>query len=317
MTGTSILVAELGGTTMRVARYDPASRAVRDRVDRPIPVVDPQESTADHRDRVHAALVALTDAVIGGPPAVAAIAYPGPIDSAGRVLATPTMQRRGGFAPYDLRGDLAGRWPGSRIVVANDLTAAGTRYAADGLRDFAIVTVGSGIGHKVFLDGLPRAGRGRGGEIGHLRVDHSERAPRCDCGGTGHLGAVASGRGTVALYRRELRRTGAPEPDCRVDGYALAAAFHRGDAAAVAAVTTAAGHLGHALAAIHLDTGVEDFLVIGGFARGLGPAYRDLLAVAAAAECWDLGQEWRSMIRVPDAEDDAALLGMGVLALRV
>ena len=92
-------------------------------------------------------------------------------------------------------------------MVLNDLAAAGFRYVAEGLSDFAIVTVGSGVGHKVFLGGRPLAGvNGRGGEIGHLRVDFSADALACDCGGFGHVGGLASGRGAVALVRRHTGR---------------------------------------------------------------------------------------------------------------
>ena len=64
--------------------------------------------------------------------------------------------------------------------------------------NIAIVTVGSGVGHKVFLQGLPVAGvNGRGGEIGHLRVDWAADAIRCDCGGSGHVGGLASGRTSI------------------------------------------------------------------------------------------------------------------------
>ncbi|MCH8855553.1 MAG: ROK family protein, partial [Proteobacteria bacterium] len=67
------------------------------------------------------------------------------------------------------------------------------------------------MGHKVFLGGEPAVGpHGRGGEMGHLRVDFTESAPRCECGGVGHLGAIASGRGTLmeAIRRADADATG-------------------------------------------------------------------------------------------------------------
>src|SRR5205823_8314994 len=72
-------------------------------------------------------------------------------------------------------------------------------------RRFMVVTVSSGIGSKIFdagnargvIDDLPYAG-----EIGHAKADESDDAPACDCGGKGHLGAIASGRGILRYAKR-------------------------------------------------------------------------------------------------------------------
>ncbi len=68
----------------------------------------------------------------------------------GVVLAAPTRAWAGPSRSTS-QAACAAIWAGSRVVVLNDLAAAGYRYVAAGLRDFAIVTVGSGVGHKVFL----------------------------------------------------------------------------------------------------------------------------------------------------------------------
>jgi glucokinase len=207
------------------------------------------------------------------------------------------------------------------VHVLNDLTAAGYRYVAEGMRDFAVVTIGSGIGHKVFLDGRPRVGPGgRGGELGHLRLDLSPDAPVCDCGGRGHLGALASGRGTVA----GVRRRAAADPDGfsasalaraeEIDGPAVAAAFHAGDGFVVAAVEDAVRYLGQGLAAIHLDTGVETIVLVGGFATALGERYRRLVVAAASEACWQLGQDWDRIVVLGDRGEAPGLLGGGLVA---
>jgi glucokinase len=209
------------------------------------------------------------------------------------------------------------------VTVVNDVTAAGYRFVDAGWSDFCIVTVGSGIGHKVFVDGRPIVGpAGRGGEIGHLQVDPSPEAPVCDCGGRGHLGGLASGRGTLAaLQRRALR-----DPDgfarSRVGRSATAAgplttvelvdAFLADDDFVGAVVAEAAGQLGMALAAAHLLVGVERFVLVGGFARALGPRYRLLVARAAAERSWDLGQDWEAMVTFGYDDDDSGLIGAGL-----
>lgn len=321
-----MLVVEVGGTTIRAARYEPAERRLYDRraVDTPVPCQASPDG--DPHTAVLSVMANLAaDVLAGSPPDAAAVAYAGPVDRLGRVLAAPTVLGRGGDPPLPLGSACARLWPEADVHVLNDLTAAGYRYVGAGLRDFAIVTVGSGIGHKVFLDGRPLLGPGhRGGEIGHLRLDFAADAPRCDCGGAGHLGALASGRGTVNLLRRCAegdpagfrasslgQAVGDPES---LDGLVVAAAYRSGDAFTVAGVAAAVRYLGQGLAAIHLDSGVEHFILVGGFARALGEPYRFQVVAAAGAACWQVGQDWDEMVRLGEPDDDSGLLGAGLVA---
>jgi glucokinase len=99
-----------------------------------------------------------------------------------------------------------------------------------------------------------------------------------------------------------------------IDGPAVAAAFRAGDAFTVAAVTDSARWLGQGLAAIHLDTGIEVIILVGGFALALGERYRRIVAAAAAGACWGVGQDWGAMVRLGEPDDDSGLLGAGLFA---
>ena len=219
-------------------------------------------------------------------------------------------------------------WPTARVLLLNDVTAAGYRYLKDPSEDLCIVAVGSGIGHKVFSGGHAITGpNGRGGEIGHLRVDFAKDAPRCECGGFGHLGAVASGRAA----RFQLARLATEDPEgfrqsslgeragynvARVDNGMLVHAFREGDPWAHRVIERMAGPLAQILATIHLTTGVERFVIVGGFAVALGPAYKRELC-RAADECgWALGADWDSMVELSAIDDDAGLIGAGRFAAR-
>jgi len=95
------------------------------------------------------------------------------------------------------------------VTVDNDghLAALGeARYgAAKGARDFLMITVGTGVGGGLFIDGAPyRGSRGLGGELGHTVVDLNGRP--CPCGGTGHLEAYL-GRPAIAARGREAAET--------------------------------------------------------------------------------------------------------------
>jgi predicted NBD/HSP70 family sugar kinase len=324
MSDPLVLAVELGGTTARAALVETTSWGLVDRIDRPSP--QPGTTDADRHDPIVAAIADLAaDVLDGRSPEAVGIAFPGPIDPAGRVLAAPTLLRMGASPePFDLRAACRRLWPGAAVEVLNDLTAAGFYYASTGLSDFAVVTVGSGVGHKVFLDGVPRVGHGRGGELGHLRMDLADDAALCDCGGRGHLGALASGRGTVAGIARAAladpaawaRSALSDVAPAMIDGLDVARAFRAGDPFTVAEVRKAVRYLGQALAAVHLDTGIEQIVIIGGFAHGLGEDYRRLLVEAASEACWDLGQRWDEIVVLGSDADDAALLGAARAATR-
>lgn len=256
-------------------------------------------------------------------PAIVSLAFPGPLDAAGNALAAPTVFGAPLPARLPLGDDLMRAWPDARVLVLNDLTAAGYRYLRSTRDDLCVVTVSSGIGHKIFVDGRPLIGRrGYGGEIGHLRVDFADDALACDCGGAGHLGAVASARGALRTARRRAHRDPAGfgasmladavggDADA-VDTHALVAAFADDDAWTRGLVRDVVRPLGQALAAIHLAVGVERFVVIGGFALALGEAYRRELVAAVAASTWDLGIDWNAMVELGIDDDDAGLLGAG------
>jgi predicted NBD/HSP70 family sugar kinase len=320
-----VLVVEVGGTFLGAALFDPTRRILGRRLAASTPNYLDGER-ADPQQAVLEAIRTLAAQVLDGDePSVVAVAYPGPLDEAGRVLAAPTVLGTSAGEPFPLQRACEDLWPGATVHTMNDLTAAGYRYVADGLQDFAVVTIGSGIGHKVFLDGRPRVGSGgRGGEIGHLRLDFSPDAPPCDCGGRGHLGGLASGRGTVAGVRRraasdpEGYATSSLAEDVgdppRIDGPAVAAAYRAEDPFTVAAVRDAGRYLGQGLAAIHVDTGIERIILVGGFAIALGESYRALVVNACADACWQIGQDWDDIVRLGEPDDHPALLGGGVFA---
>ena len=91
----------------------------------------------------------------------------------------------------------------------------------------------------------------------------------------------------------------------------MVAAYHAGDTGVTAAVAESQRHLGQALAAIHVDTGVERIVLQGGFALALGERWRAEVAEAAAAACWSIGQSWPDIVRLGHPDDDSALIGAG------
>jgi glucokinase len=257
---------------------------------------------------------------------VVSVGFAGPLDSRGNVLQAPTIWGTGA-QPEPLSRELRRMWPAARIVVANDVSAAGYGFLRSPDEDFCVITVSSGIGHKIFIDGRPVVGPGGyGGEIGHVRIDFSDDAPVCDCGGRGHLSAFASGRATA--YQATRLKDADPElfsksslchdlgGDVRkLDNARVAEAFHEGDPWTEQLVRRMATPLGRALAGIHLTVGVERFVLMGGFASALGDPYLDFIADAARISDWQRKDCWRRMLELGSSGAEPGLLGAGRMAM--
>jgi glucokinase len=129
-------------------------------------------------------------------------------------LGLPGMMRRDGhlsFAPNlqsaagaDLGSQLGAALGSSSVFSENDANCAALAEhewgAGRGIRDFVMVTLGTGIGGGVVADGrLVRGRSGFAGEIGHMVVE-ANGAP-CPCGGHGCWERYASGGGLHRMTR--------------------------------------------------------------------------------------------------------------------
>jgi predicted NBD/HSP70 family sugar kinase len=321
------VVMDLGGTVIRVARFDPETGG-HGRVWRaPTPnyLAYPTLSADRIIDMLGASVEReITAALQDESPDSILVGYPGPVTRSGVAIRSPTVLGPQSVHAVDVASMLAQRWPGAAVRVLNDLTCAGYAFVRSGHRNFCVLTVGSGIGNKIFLDGRPWTGdRGFGGEIGHVQVAPMSGTPVADL--RDDLGNISSGRGTVWLARLWARRC---PGDFRGSGLAalsaeasdqmwseqLVRSFHRSDVLARAIVAAGAQPLAAALAHVHLAIGLERFFITGGFASALGEEYRRML-VQMLRECaWDVGQDWDSMVLVSEAQCEDGLLGACYLA---
>jgi 3-dehydroquinate synthetase/predicted NBD/HSP70 family sugar kinase len=319
------LVFDIGGTTIRAAAYSAKTETVSHVISRKTPnsVEHNGNGPSDVIEKLLRQVHAMGQGVMGGVvPESVCVSFPGPLDSNNNVLGAPTIWGVNQNGPVDLCKELRRMWPYSRVRILNDVTAAGFRYLNGHDEDFCIVTVSSGIGNKVFIQGRPLVGKsGLGGEIGHLRVDFSPDAPQCDCGGIGHLGAIASGRGALKIGRRmadadpgefsaSLLGQRVQRPD-KLTNEAIVAAFQSGDPWTAQLIQKVATPLGRTLATIHQGIGIMRFVIVGGFALALGEGYRTEL-VRSAAECsWSRHQNWDRMIVLGHPDNHSGLIGAG------
>lgn len=203
------------------------------------------------------------------------------------------------FAPHlswrdePLRDKVAARL-GVPVVVENDANAAAWaehRFgAARGESHLLMVTLGTGIGGALLVDGrLERGRHGLAGEFGHMTVVPDGR--RCECGNRGCWEQYASGS-VLRRSAHEVLDAGGPpaagllercggDPD-RLQGEDVTRAALEGDPTAVELLAEVGRWLGHGLAnlAAALDPGT---VVVGGGGSEagellLGPARQTLAA---------------------------------------
>jgi glucokinase len=213
---------------------------------------------------------------------------------------------------------------GVPVCVDNDanvaLLAEHRAGAAQGARHAAMLTVGTGIGGAILIDGaLYRGATGAAGELGHMVVDADGPPCQGNCPNHGCLEAIASG---TALAREALRVARAT-PDCEL-GRALASGrpitgplvtelAHDGDPAARDVVALIGTRLGIGLTNI-VNVLNPEVIVVGG---GVIAAGELLLAPARAVVAERALAPARDAVRVVRAHFgvESGMLGAAALAL--
>lgn len=185
------------------------------------------------------------------------LAIPGGVNPEGKVWRLPNVP---GFEGVNVSAELSKRL-GCRVVVENDATAAALAELHQGHgrthMSFVMVTLGTGIGGGVVIDGhLRRGHHGFAGEIGHTPVDRSPSGWPCACGLRGCVESYAGTRGLIRKYS-EL---GGKAEEIRP----IAEAARRGEPAACATFEAMGEALGIGLAAIQNTLDLDAIIFTGG-----------------------------------------------------
>ncbi|HVK03699.1 MAG TPA: ROK family protein, partial [Armatimonadaceae bacterium] len=195
---------------------------------------------------------------------------------------------------------VSGALGGLPTCLENDADAtalAEWRYGAGrGSRTMAFLTVGTGVGAGLILDGrLHRGAAGAGGEVGHIAVV-PEGGRLCNCGLSGCLEAYASGPSVV---RVAVERGFAGDPT----GPSVIAAARAGDPAASFAAAQAGEMLGRGIATLAMLLNPE-CVVLGTLAVHAGDLLLPPLENALRARAWP--RLCRGLRVVPAALGDRA-----------
>ena len=165
-------------------------------------------------------------------------------------------------------GKLLQQYAQLTVVVENDANLMGLaeqRFgAARGMADVVFLTIGTGVGGALVLNGQLYGGHGnRGAELGHIRVDHPGLP--CGCGASGCLEAHASVKALIRDYVDAGGENG-------VDGRHVFLRYLGGEKAAMMAMDRHFEYLGSGIASL-INIFSPQKVVIGGGIADAGEEY--------------------------------------------
>ena len=209
---------------------------------------------------------------------------------------------------------------GIPVSLTNDANAAAvgemTYGAAKGMKDFIMITLGTGVGSGIVINGQVVYGHdGFAGELGHTcAVRHNGR--QCNCGKTGCLEAYCSAIGVARTAREWLDMTDEPsllrelEKITSKDVYEAA---KEGDALALRVFNFTGAMLGRSLADFIEFSAPEAIVLFGGLARSKKFIYEPTYK-AMNENVLPLWKGKVDLLFSQLKESDAAILGASALA---
>lgn len=228
-----------------------------------------------------------------------------------------------GWRDVPLR-DIIEKGLGKKTFLINDANAAalGELYfgAGRGARNFIYVTISTGIGGGIIINGeLYIGASGTAGELGHMTID--DKGPLCNCGNTGCWETLASGTALVREARLRIKegtRTSildyAGGDMEKVTAQVIHTAAEQGDSLAKELIARTGYYVGVGLANL-INIFNPERIVIGG---GLSNIGNMLLAPAFKVAGERAYREAYQAVRFAPAElgQDSGVLGATVFALQ-
>ena len=209
---------------------------------------------------------------------------------------------------------------GLPVALTNDANAAAvgemTYGAARGMKNFIMITLGTGVGSGIVINGDVVYGHdGFAGELGHVTaVRNNGRS--CSCGKTGCLEAYASAIGMARTAREWLELTDEPSLLRSLDNITskdVYEAAKEGDKLALKVFDFTGKMLGRSFADFIAFSAPEAIVLFGGLAR----AKEFLLGPIEDAMNANVLPLWKNKVKIVFSqlkESDAAILGASALA---
>lgn len=216
-----------------------------------------------------------------------------------------------------LKDQMGGEIP---VALTNDANAAAmgemTYGAARGMKNFIMITLGTGVGSGIVINGEVLYGHdGFAGELGHVcAVRHNGRL--CNCGKTGCLETYTSATGVAKTAREWLDMSDEPSSLRSLDNITskdVYDAAKEGDSLALKIFEYTGTILGQSFADFVAFSAPEAIVLFGGLAR----ARKFLIDPIEKALNENVLSLWRDKVKIVFSQlkdSDAAILGASALA---
>ena len=299
MSAQRAIGVDVGGTKILAGLVDRQGQVER-RVERPTPVDSQEEFLGGLDDAVES----LLDDRVGA----LGFGLPSTIDQrTGRAVSSVHIP----LTDLDFRDRMAQQF-GLPVAIDNDGNAAAIAEwrlgAGRGTSHMVLLTLGTGIGGGLILDGRPYRGWiGAGAELGHMVLDYGGVPCGGACTGLGHFEALAAGPAADEAAKRRLG------PGKRARD--LVAAAREGDAGATEDLAEIGRRLGAGIASL-VNIFNPEVVVLGG---GFSDARELLLAPARETLAREGLRPARDLVRIEWAElgPEAGMVGAGLTGFEV
>lgn len=213
------------------------------------------------------------------------------------------------------------KFGGIPVVVTNDANAATMGEmaygAARGMKDFVMITLGTGVGSGIVANGKLIYGHdGLAGELGHVVIDH-KGGRKCGCGRSGCLETYCSSTGVVRTAIELLKTTDSPSilrdiPESSLTSKKIYDAAIAGDKMANDIFEYTGRVLGEALADFTAFSSPEAFILFGGLMKS-GDLLLNPLNKAFEESLLFIYKDVPKILVSTLNEDDGAVLGASAL----
>ena len=211
---------------------------------------------------------------------------------------------------------------GVPAAVTNDANAAAVGEmaygAAKGMKDFIVITLGTGVGSGIVIDGKIVYGHdGFAGELGHVIYDRTENGRQCGCGRKGCLETYASATGVARSAREFLQKSDKPSllreiPLENITSKDVFDAAIKGDEIAKEVFEFTGKILGESLADYVAFSAPEAIILFGGLTKAGELIYKPIVEHMEK----NILNIWKKKVKVIFSElkeSDAAILGASAL----
>ena len=258
---------DVGGTSVKLGLFDERGE-VLDKWE--IPTVTENQGAAilpDMAESIRAKMEekSLKEADVAG----IGIGVPGPVDRNGLLVGRAVNL---GWDSIDIPKAL-NAYIKVPVKAANDANVAAFgelwQGGGKGYENMVAVTLGTGVGGGIIVDGRLLAGAtGAGGEIGHLHIQDGE-TESCNCKNKGCLEQYASATGIVRLAKRRLGEDGKTSTlrEGEITAKTVFDAVKAGDGVAIEIAERFGEYLGKGLAIVSAVVNPEVFVIGGGVSK--------------------------------------------------